>query len=707
MKTIISDSGPPQPSAPTAHRVRSVLAIPAFRRLWLVTAVSATGDWLSLLALSALATQLATGYQAQSFALGGVVATKLLPALVLGPLAGALADKFDRRHVMVVCDLLRFGLFLSIPLVGSLWWLLVATLLIEICALFWIPAKDASVPNLLRRPDQVETANQLALVMTYGVAVITASGLFTVISGLGAFLPGETPQISTAYVALVLNGMAYLLTATTVWFRIREISGRAQERREVAPGLITLLRDGARFVASTPLIRGLVVGIVGAFAAGGIVVGSATLYAASLGGGNAAYGMLFIAVFVGLALGMGAAPRLARRLPHSRLFGTAIVAAGFALVLVAFAPHLTVAIGTVGLVGCFAGIAFLTGLTIIGAQVADEVRGRIVAFVQSIVRLTLLGSMALVPLLVGLVSARTVEIAGYPFLIDGTRVVMLVGGLVAAFVGMLAYRQMDDRRTEPLLPDLLAALRRGARRRGSGVLIAVEGATPQETAEQAGRLARALRERGHDVIVAGPGQMVREPGAIPPLSGGRAGALAEAAVRADLVERVVRPALDAGAVVVADRFLASPLVRFGVVADRAQAELEVSELESLAAFATGRLRPDVSVLLDRGPADEPDADPAEIGPRPSPLPGEEHVRVRRLLTRMAAAEPHRYVVVDADGTPDDVARRVVAALTPVLPAPPTAPDAPPVTEPLGVPQVDPPAGGTATAVADPERRVVR
>jgi dTMP kinase len=144
-----------------------------------------------------------------------------------------------------------------------------------------------------------------------------------------------------------------------------------------------------------------------------------------------------------------------------------------------------------------------------------------------------------------------------------------------------------------------------------------------------------------------------------------------------------------------------------VVADRVQAELEVSELESLAAFATGRLRPDVSVLLDRGPADEPDADPTEVGRPPSPLPGEEHVRVRRLLTRMAAAEPHRYVVVDADGTPDDVARRVVAALTPVLPAPPTAPDAPPVTEPLGLPQVDPPAGGTATAVADPERRIVR
>jgi len=672
---------PPQLSAPTSHRVRSVLAIPPFRRLWLVTSVTATGDWLSLLALSALATQLTTGYQAQSFALGGVVATKLLPSILLGPLAGALADKFDRRRVMVVCDVLRFGFFLSIPLVGSLWWLFVATFLIEMCALFWIPAKDASVPNLLRRRDQVETANQLGLVMTYGVAVITAAGLFTLISSAGSLLPGESPEISTAYVALVINGLGYLLTAITVWFGIREISGRAAERRAAAPGVLALLGDGAKFVVATPLIRGLVIGIIGAFAAGGTVIGSATLYASSLGGGNAAYGVLFVAVFVGLAAGMGAAPRLARRLPHNRLFGAAIVAAGSALVLVALAWHLFVALAAVGLVGAFAGIAFLTGLTIIGVQVADDVRGRIIAFVQSIVRLTLLGSMALVPLIVGLVRARTVEVAGYPFLIDGTRIVMLAGGFVAAGVGLLAYRQMDDRRVEPLLPDLLAALRRGDRRHRAGLLVAVEGAPAEETAAQAERLVAALRAAGHDAVLAGGvdsrvGAGSAGGAAVPfggdgdgpwaGFAGPRAQALAAAAVRADLVERVVRPALAAGSVVVVDRFLASPLVQFGVAADRVDAAPDHGELESLAAWATGRLRADVSVLLDRAPAAEPG------GPEPS-VAGEEHVRVQRLLTRMAAAEPARYVVVDAEGSPEDVARRVLEGVLPLLPAPASGP----------------------------------
>lgn len=462
-------------SASATHRIRSVLAIRPFRRLWAVTAVASFGDWLSLLALTALATQLTSGYQAQSFALGGVVATKLLPALFMAPLGGVLADKFDRRTVMVTCDVLKALLFLSIPLVGSLWWLFAATFLIELCALCWIPAKDSSVPNLLKRSDQVETANQLSLVMTYGVAVISAAGAFALISKSGNIAGWNPSPTTTVYLALVVNGLAALLTAFTVAFRIPEISGRSAERREAAPGLLAMLRDGAQFVSTTPLVRGLVVGIIGAFAAGGAVIASARLYAASLGGGDAAYSVLFIALFSGLALGMATVPRMARRMPHHRLFGVAIVGAGTSLLAVAIAWHLYLALATVVLVGFFAGTALLTGLTIIGAQVEDAVRGRVVAFVQSIVRVDLLASMSVVPLLVGLVQSRTLTLFGQPAQVDGTRFVLFGAGIVAAAVGVLAYRQMDDRRDRTILADVKRALRR-SRHGEPGLLVAVEGA---------------------------------------------------------------------------------------------------------------------------------------------------------------------------------------------------------------------------------------
>ena len=103
----------PQPAGVAASAaIRGVMRTRAFRRLWYTTALSSLGDWMGLLATTAMATSLAHGYSAQNYALGGVLVVKLLPAIVLGPLAGAFADRFDRRHTMIVGDAVRFVLLL-------------------------------------------------------------------------------------------------------------------------------------------------------------------------------------------------------------------------------------------------------------------------------------------------------------------------------------------------------------------------------------------------------------------------------------------------------------------------------------------------------------------------------------------------------------------------------------------------------------------
>ena len=96
--------------------VKGVLASTPFRRLWYCTGLSSLGDWLGLLATTALATQLATGYQAQNYALGGVLVVRLLPSVLLGPLAGAFADRFDRRLTMVITDLIAVRAVPAIPI---------------------------------------------------------------------------------------------------------------------------------------------------------------------------------------------------------------------------------------------------------------------------------------------------------------------------------------------------------------------------------------------------------------------------------------------------------------------------------------------------------------------------------------------------------------------------------------------------------------
>ena len=139
----------PYPAAPAQSESRSVLAIPAFRKLWQAMAFSSFGDWLGLLASTALAQQLAGGdYAKANFAIAGVFIVRLLPAVILGPFAGVIADKFDRRKLMIICDILRFSLYLSIPIVGNYFWLYTASVLAEVVTLFWSPAKEATVPNL-------------------------------------------------------------------------------------------------------------------------------------------------------------------------------------------------------------------------------------------------------------------------------------------------------------------------------------------------------------------------------------------------------------------------------------------------------------------------------------------------------------------------------------------------------------------------------
>src|SRR3954451_14826729 len=345
--------------------VRAVLRIPAFRRLWIALSFSSLGDWLGLLATTALAQELNTGYSAKAYAIGAVLGVRLVPSLLFGPLAGALADRVNRRVTMVVCDVIRCTLFASIPFVGSVWWLLIASFLIECASLLWIPAKEASVPNLVPK-DRLEAANQLSLFSTYGSAA-PAAGLFALLSTVSTPLGDAVPFFSdnSTALALFVNAGSFLFSAATVSsLRVIGRAARQTSGAGEAPGVLRSIQEGFSYVRREPLVRGLVIGILGGFAGAGTTISLGRLYVDLLSGGDAAYGILFGAVFLGLAAGIAGGPRLLGGYSRRRLFGIAVTCGGCALALVAVSPNLVLSLFVVLFVGAFSGVAWVTGLTL-------------------------------------------------------------------------------------------------------------------------------------------------------------------------------------------------------------------------------------------------------------------------------------------------------------------------------------------------------
>ena len=199
----------------------------------------------------------------------------------------------------------------------------------------------------------------------------------------------------------------------------------------------------------------------------------------------------------------------------------------------------------------------------------------------------------------------------------------------------------------------------------TGLLIALEGGEGSGKSTQAARLASRLgavltREPGGTELGERVRSLLLEPDGIPISM--RAEALLMAAARAQHVEEVIRPSLDAGRAVVTDRYIGSSLAYQGHGHG-----LDLDDVASLSRFAVDGAVADLVVLLDL-PGDVAQARLTGQPDRLEALGTGFHRRVSEGFAALAAADPAGWVVVDAAGDPDEVEARVWSAVAPRLPA---------------------------------------
>lgn len=647
--------------------LKDLFGTPSFSRLWRAMLVSSLGDWVGFVAVASLVARLG-GRDLAGLAVAGVMLARLLPSVLFGPIAGVLTDRLDRRKVMISADIARGLLYASMPFMPGLWAIFLLTFFIECLSLLWTPAKDASVPNLVPRR-QLSNANSIGLVMTYGTMPLGAT-IYTALAGVSVGIGSRFRyfDLHPESLPLWLDALSFLFSAWMV--RGLHLPPRAGGRNGMGGSTpLTLrstvaeLREGIAFIRKNLLVRALTIGIVVAAVGAGSVMSLGPVFARySVQAGSTGFGVLMIALGIGMGIGFGGVNVLTRHLEKDRIFYAALLAAGLALIAVATSPSIALAATFTVALGLAVGLGWVAGYTLLQENVSDEFRGRTFATLTTMVRLALFFSLAAFPAIQAAIGNPMFDIGRWQLALSGTRIALWLGGaiaLAAAVIAATGLRRIRLARPRPLT--LVPRLRKVER---LGTFIVFEGVEGSGKGTQIELARRYLESGGREVVVTrepggtGLGDRLRE--ALLDASAGhmeaRAEALLFAAVRAQHVADLIRPALEEGKVVLCDRFIDSSLAYQGVA--RGLGEQDVLNLN---VWATQGLFPDLVILLNL----DPERGLARVRGEPDRIEAEQlgfHATVAEAYLKIAEEHPERFKVLDADVTPEALHEQVRAAI---------------------------------------------
>lgn len=417
-----------------------------FFRLWIAQVVSALGDWIGFVAIVAIATRIGGSSPAASISL--VMSARLIPGFFLAPIAGVFIDRWDRKKVMVCCDLARAGVLLSLPFIDHIWMLVLASLALEVATSLWSPAKEASVPNMVPT-SHLATANSLSLVAAYGtfpVATLLFAFLAKVATWLAHIDTLDFLRIDQEFVAVYLDVLTFCLSALLI--SSLALRGPERVKRDVHLDfgqIFRELREGWEFMFINPTVRAITVGLGTGLVGGGMVVPLGGLFSQHvLGGGPSAFGLLLTGLGTGVAVGVIVVTAMQKRLQKLRVFRWSVLVAGLALLGGASSSNLPVAILFVAVLGVCAGAVYLLGFTILQETVADELRGRVFSSLYTLVRFSLILSFVVGPLLAASLNGLSntlfdgeVRLLGIDVALPGERLALWFAGLIIVGAGVL------------------------------------------------------------------------------------------------------------------------------------------------------------------------------------------------------------------------------------------------------------------------------
>lgn len=401
------------------------------RDLLVGQAVSSLGDWMGTVALMALVLEITDS----ATAVGGVLVLRLAPTVLAGPLAARLTQRWSRRRTMLAMDAVRVPAVLVLPWVTHLWWIYMWAFVVELAGMVFLPARDASIPDLVDDDGDLAVANGLVLGTSYGMIPLGA-GLFALV----AALTGEQSTVEAARIIFLVDALTFVVSYMAI-ARLPELGSAVTADEEGGGGgFLSALR--------LPLVRRLApVAAVVAFGLGALFSIGIIWVRDVLGASDTQFGLLVACFGVGAAAGLLILRQLGRR--DLRLVRLLLILEGTVIGTMSLAPTIGLALlGAIGFGGLCA-MVLATSMELIQQQL--DTRERLLAF--AVFHVVIRGGLAVAALGAGVADDLLEEVT-WPLLghLDSSQVVLLSSGALVVGVAVAAGRPGGVASSQPPRP---------------------------------------------------------------------------------------------------------------------------------------------------------------------------------------------------------------------------------------------------------------
>jgi MFS family permease len=390
----------------------------ALRDLLVGQAVSSLGDWMGTVALMALVLQLTDS----ATAVGGVLVLRLAPTVFAGPVAARLVTRWSRRRIMLAMDAVRIPAVAVLPWVTSLWWIYLWAFVVELAGMVFLPARDASIPDLVDSDDHLAVANGLVLGTSYGMIPVGA-GVYALVAALA----GDGGAVDVARVVFMVDALTFAVSFLAI-ARLPELG----TTNSAAGGGEGRFVDALRL----PLVRRLApVAACVAFGLGALFSIGIVWVQEVLDATDTQFGLLVACFGVGAGGGLLALRQLDRH--DLATLRVALVAQGAVVATMSLAP--TIMFALLGAVAFGALTAFVLALSMELLQAGLGDRDRVLAF--AVFHVVIRGGLALAAIGAG-VADDLLDEAKWPLLghLASSQVVLLSSGALVAAVALIAGR---------------------------------------------------------------------------------------------------------------------------------------------------------------------------------------------------------------------------------------------------------------------------